>query len=59
MKKENVSILKAAEGIELIDSTHSDEHEHEGEETHSDELEHESEEGATEDHVHEDDAMTT
>lgn len=65
MKKENVSILKAAVGIELIDSTHSDEHEHGGEETHSDELEHESEEthsddhegeeGATEDHVHEDD----
>ncbi|MGZ9818031.1 metal ABC transporter solute-binding protein, Zn/Mn family [Peribacillus simplex] len=51
--------------MELIDSTHSDEHEHEGEETHSDELEHKSEEtysddhegeeGATEDHVHEDD----
>ncbi len=54
-KKANVSILKAAEGIELIDSTYSDEHEHEGEETHSDELEHESEEGANEDHVHEDD----
>ncbi|MED3997931.1 hypothetical protein P4647_25425 [Peribacillus frigoritolerans] len=30
MKKENVSILKAAEGIELLDSTHSDEHEHDG-----------------------------
>ncbi|MFJ7472098.1 hypothetical protein ACIQWI_26785 [Peribacillus frigoritolerans] len=31
LKKENVSILKAAEGIELLDSTHSDEHEHEHE----------------------------
>ncbi|MFJ7366527.1 hypothetical protein ACIQWQ_20770 [Peribacillus frigoritolerans] len=65
LKKENVSVLKAAVGIKFIDSTHSDEHEHGGEETHSDELEHESEEtdsddhegeeGATEDHVHEDD----
>lgn len=49
LKKENVNILKAAEGIELIKSTHT--HEHEGEEVHS--SEHNDEESLSEEHEHE------
>ncbi|MGE7184606.1 hypothetical protein ACQKKK_11575 [Peribacillus sp. NPDC006672] len=49
LKKEKGSILKVADGTELIAPTYSDEHEHEGEGTHFDELRYEGEEGATED----------
>jgi zinc transport system substrate-binding protein len=47
LKKEDVQILKAAEGIELIETTHTDEHNHEGEEGHS-VAEHPEDEGETE-----------
>lgn len=46
LQKEDVQILKAGEGIELIPS--SDEHQHEGEETHSESEHHEGEEGHSE-----------
>lgn len=48
LKKEDVQILKAAEGIELIESTHIDEHQHEGAEGHSDSEHHEDENSHTE-----------
>jgi zinc transport system substrate-binding protein len=52
LKKEEVQILKAAEGIALIESSHSDEH-HEDENGHSDEEEHaESEVHEEEGHDH-------
>jgi zinc transport system substrate-binding protein len=52
LKKEEVQILKAAEGIDLIESSHSDEH-HEDENGHSDEEEHaESEVHEEEGHDH-------
>lgn len=52
LKKENVQIVKAAEGIDLLESSHSDEH-HEDENEHSDEEEHaESEAHAEEGHDH-------
>jgi zinc transport system substrate-binding protein len=46
LKKEDVQVLKAAEGIELIES--SDEHHHEGEEGHSESESHEDEDGHSE-----------
>ncbi|WP_045518168.1 metal ABC transporter solute-binding protein, Zn/Mn family [Neobacillus niacini] len=52
LKKEEVHILKAAEGIDLIESSHSDEH-HEDENGQSEEDEHaESESHAEEGHDH-------
>lgn len=52
LKKEDVQILKAAEGIDLIESSHSDEH-HEDENEHSEEEEHaESEAHEEEGHDH-------
>ncbi|TDL60094.1 adhesin [Rhodococcus qingshengii] len=52
LKKEEVQILKAAEGINLIESSHSDEH-HEDENEHSEEEEHaESEAHEEEGHAH-------
>ncbi|MFJ5760550.1 metal ABC transporter solute-binding protein, Zn/Mn family [Neobacillus sp. NPDC093182] len=57
LQKEEVQILKAGEGIELIPS--SDEHHHEGEEGHSESEHHEDEEGHSEgeaeSHEHEED----
>jgi zinc transport system substrate-binding protein len=53
LQKEEVQILKAGEGIELIPS--SDEHHHEGEEGHSEGEHHEGEEGHSESEHHEDD----
>jgi len=41
LKQENVEVLKAAQGIELIDSVPSEEHSHESEESHADEEHHE------------------
>lgn len=35
LEKEDVQILKAGEGLELIETSHSEEHNHEGEESHS------------------------
>ncbi|MEH7012083.1 zinc ABC transporter substrate-binding protein [Neobacillus niacini] len=52
LKKEEVQILKASEGIDLIESSHSDEH-HEDENEHSEEEEHaESEAHEEEGHDH-------
>lgn len=52
LKKEEVQILKAAEGIDLIESSHTDEH-HEDENEHSEEDEHaESEAHEEEGHDH-------
>jgi zinc transport system substrate-binding protein len=46
LKKEDVHILKAADGIELLETTHDDEHQqHEGEEVHSEKEEHTDEHG--------------
>ena len=50
LEKEDVQVLKAAQGIDLIEST--DEHHHEGEEGHSESESHEDEN--TESEVHED-----
>lgn len=58
LKKEDVQILKAAEGIELIESTHTDEHDHEGEEGHSDTEHPEDEEGHSDAEHHEDEGET-
>lgn len=43
IKKEDVQVLKAADGIELIESTHSDEH-HENEDEQAESVAHEDEE---------------
>lgn len=49
LKKENVQILKAAEGIDLIESTHSEEEHHEEDSTHTEEH---ADEGETEESAH-------
>jgi zinc transport system substrate-binding protein len=49
LKKENVDILQAAEGIDLIESTHSEEEHHEEESTHTEEH---ADEGETGEHAH-------
>lgn len=52
LEKEDVQVLKAADGINLIESSHSDEH-HEDENEHSEEEEHaESEAHEEEGHAH-------
>ncbi|MFC4802015.1 metal ABC transporter substrate-binding protein [Neobacillus sp. GCM10023253] len=48
LRKEDVQILKAGEGLELIDS--SDEHQHDGDNGHSDSEHHEDEHGHAEEH---------
>ncbi|MBT2689423.1 zinc ABC transporter substrate-binding protein [Bacillus sp. ISL-47] len=53
LEKESVKILKAGEGIELIESAH-DEHNHEDEENHSENEGHEGEHGHSESEDHED-----
>jgi zinc transport system substrate-binding protein len=50
LKKEDVQIVKAAEGIDLIEST--DEHHHEEEESHPDSEQHEDENGHSEEDEH-------
>jgi zinc transport system substrate-binding protein len=54
LKKEDVQVLKAAEGIDLIEST--DEHHHEGEEGHSESESHEDENVESEIHKDEEHA---
>jgi zinc transport system substrate-binding protein len=49
LNKEDVQVLKAAEGIELIESTHSDEH-HEDEDEHAESDAHEDEHAESEEH---------
>lgn len=49
LKKENVEILQAAEGIELIEPSHSEEEHHEEESTQSEEH---ADEGETSEHAH-------
>lgn len=51
LKKEVVHILKAGEGLELIESSHSDEHQHHSDSEHHDDKEHEDEH--TDSHEHE------
>ncbi|MCM3766812.1 metal ABC transporter solute-binding protein, Zn/Mn family [Neobacillus niacini] len=54
LTKEDVQILKAGEGLELIESSHSDEHHHDGEDGHSDEHHHDGEDGHSDSEHHED-----
>lgn len=57
LKKEKVKILQAAEGIELLEASHSEEHNHEGEEGHSEEEHHhDGEEGHSEEEHHEEES---
>jgi len=54
LKKEDVKILKAAEGIELLKSAEKHEHNHEDEHAHEEDHTHEDEHAHEEDHTHED-----
>lgn len=54
LKKEDVKILKAAEGIELLKSAEEHEHNHEGEHAHEEEHTHEDEHAHEEEYTHED-----
>jgi zinc transport system substrate-binding protein len=51
LKKEEVQILMASEGIDFIESSHSEDP-HEGEESHSDSEDHEDENGHSEEEEH-------
>jgi zinc transport system substrate-binding protein len=53
LKEESVTILEAGEGIQLLESTHSEEHQHEGESTEAEEHQHEGESTEAEEHGHE------
>ncbi|WP_394238192.1 metal ABC transporter solute-binding protein, Zn/Mn family [Niallia oryzisoli] len=53
LKQENVEVLKAAQGIKLIDSVLSGERSHESEESHADEENHEEESTHSEEQSHE------
>lgn len=53
LKKENVSILEAGEGIKLLESHPEEEHQHEGESTGGENHEHEKETTTSEDHEQE------
>jgi zinc transport system substrate-binding protein len=59
LKKESVTILEAGEGIDLLESTHNDEHGHEGESAEADGHEHEEESTEAESHEHEEEGTET
>jgi zinc transport system substrate-binding protein len=56
LKKESVTILKAGEGIDLLESTHNEVHSHEGESAVAESHEHEEEGTEKESHKHEEES---
>ncbi|MDX8366397.1 metal ABC transporter solute-binding protein, Zn/Mn family [Cytobacillus sp. IB215665] len=57
LKNESVTILEAGEGIELIESSHNEEHPHEEEAVEAEEHGHEEQDADAEEHGHEDESV--